>query len=54
MSLTLMINTSADSAGVDVLIYVQCYCDNQGYINTADYITSLSYDNPNPYLSIGS
>ena len=36
MSLTLMANTSADSAGVDVLIYDQCYCDNQRYINTAD------------------
>ena len=47
-----MTNTSADSAGVDVLIYDQCYCNNQGYINTADYITS--YGNPNLNLSIGS
>ena len=52
MSLTLMTNTSADSAGVDVLIYDQWYCDNQGYINTVDYITSS--DNPNLNLSIGS
>ena len=52
MSVTLMINTSAVSAGVDVLIYDQWYCDNKGHINTADYLTS--YDNTNPYLFIGS
>ena len=52
MSLTLMTNTSADSAGVDVLIYDQWYCDNKGHINTVDYITSC--DNTNLLLSIGS
>ena len=40
-----MLNTSAASAVSDVLIYDQSDCDNKGYTNTADYITS--FDNIN-------
>ena len=52
MSDSLMISTSATSVVSGMLIYDQWYCDNKGYTNTADYITS--YDNTNPSLCIGS
>ena len=49
---SLMISTSAASVVSGVIIYDQLYCDNMGYTNTADYITS--YDNTNLSLCIGS
>ena len=44
--------TSAASAVSGVLIYDQSDCDNKGYTNTADYITS--FGNTNLSLCIGS